>query len=120
MKIGIGQLGGLSPCTDDSWRQLRLLVTFIIYLFLDCVKYIIQNTEGTQVSDCPLPCRSTIFVSSLIATEQTSFNDSSIEITFENTVAIYKTDFAQFTLLDFLATVGGSSGLWLGMGAFQK
>ena len=98
--------------TDNmTLLTMQMLVTNNSYVDL---------ADGTQVSDCPVPCRSTIFVSSLIATEQTSFNDSSIEITFENTVAIYMTDFAQFTLVDFLATVGGSAGLWLGMGALQK
>ena len=39
--------------------------------------------------------------------------------TFENTITISINDFAQFALVDFLATVGGSAGLWVGMGALQ-
>ena len=79
----------------------------------------VDLADGTQLSDCPVPCRSTTFISSLIATEASSSNQSSIEITFEETVTVAVTDFAQFTLADFLATVGGSAGLWLGLGALQ-
>ena len=44
---------------------------------------------------------------------------SSIEITLEETVTVISTDFVIFTITDFLATLGGSAGLWLGLGVLQ-
>ena len=79
----------------------------------------VDFADGTELSDCPLPCKTTTFVSSHIATEPSSFNKSSIEITFGNTVMASITDFKKFTAVDFLASFGGSLGLWLGMGAVQ-
>ena len=75
--------------------------------------------DGTVVSDCPKPCKTTTFTSSHIATEPSSSDESSIEITFDESVPIKNTDFIRFTLVDILAAIGGTAGLWLGVGALQ-
>ena len=74
--------------------------------------------DGTIVSDCPFPCRTT-FVSTQIATEGSSYKDSSIEITFDQSVTVVSTDFVTFSMTDFLASIGGAAGLWLGVGVLQ-
>ena len=44
---------------------------------------------------------------------------SKFEITIDNNVIITEYFYPKMTLSDFLSQVGGSIGLWLGMGAVQ-
>ena len=84
---------------------------------------------GISVSDCPLPCTTT-------QTEPKG-KGTRIDITFSSKVKITTTDFVKPTLSSFLSEVrlkymkvvtkakrklpqvGGSMGLWLGLGAVQ-
>jgi hypothetical protein len=73
--------------------------------------------DGTFLSDCPLPC-TTIYTESRFISGITSENHI-IEITFSPYVQVTTTDFMKPSLSSFLSAVGGSVGLWLGLGAFQ-
>ena len=42
-----------------------------------------------------------------------------IDLTFSSKVFVTETDFAKFTISSFLSEVGGSMGLWLGLGVVQ-
>ena len=74
--------------------------------------------DGTQPSDCPLPC-STISVDSRLLGHSNGVNSSMIDLTFNPTVLVTSTDFIQCTFATFLADMGGSMGLWLGLGLLQ-
>merc|ERR1719233_444373 len=72
-----------------------------------------------MISLCPLPC-STIHLESRLITEKDSdWNTSAIILTFSDNVIITKTDFLKFNFMIFLADIGGSMGLWLGLGLLQ-
>ena len=95
------------------------------WIYLDRKKYeteiIAYNglISGISVSDCPLTCSSTqIKIVSL--DEKYGVRDTSrIDIAFEKTVLVSKTDFRKFNIIHFLAEFGGSMGLWLGLGVVQ-
>ena len=79
--------------------------------------------DGTHVSDCPLPCTTTSSQSRFIAK---TFIDGTrghqhkhIDITFSQTVEVTTTSLVQPTLSSLLSSVGGSMGLWLGLGVVQ-
>ena len=40
-------------------------------------------------------------------------------LTFSDSVIVTKTDFLKFNFMMFLADIGGSMGLWLGLGLLQ-
>jgi hypothetical protein len=78
--------------------------------------------DGTFVSDCPLPCTTIYTETRLIS--QADYDDESeeenkIDFTFSPKVLVTTTDFVKPTLSMFLSDVGGSLGLWLGLGAVQ-
>jgi hypothetical protein len=72
---------------------------------------------GSSLSDCPLPC-STIYTETRFIAEHIA-DDAVIAITFSPSVQVTTTDFVKPTLSSFLSAVGGSVGLWLGLGALQ-
>ena len=76
---------------------------------------------GSGVSECLLPCKSTeiktVFLSE--KSKGASANRSKIAITFFNTVKVSITDFPKFSLTEFLSSLGGQMGLWLGLGVVQ-
>ena len=74
--------------------------------------------DGTSVSDCPVPCTTTI----AIAKEEdvtTMEGGSAIDITFFDTILVTTTSFPTFSFSDALAKLGGAMGLWLGIGIMQ-
>ena len=88
--------------------------------------------DGSRVSDCPLPCKTTQAQTKLLFEEKNT--DTYIDITFSSKVKLTKTDLVKPTLSSFLSEVrlkkffmkiktqfqvGGSLGLWLGLGAVQ-
>ena len=73
--------------------------------------------DGTSLSDCPLPC-STIYTQTRFISE-TIKHFTGIKITFSPSVQVTTTDFVKPSLSSFLSSVGGSVGLWLGLGALQ-
>lgn len=75
--------------------------------------------DGTKISDCPLPC-TTIFTESRILVEfPRTTNTSRINLTFSAKVQVTITDNLKFYLSTFLSELGGSMGLWLGLGMAQ-
>ena len=73
--------------------------------------------DGSKTSNCPLPCQ-TASMRTLLFSEQ--FNEAPIiQINFASLVPVSKTDFIKFDLVEFLSDIGGSLGLWLGLGVLQ-
>jgi hypothetical protein len=117
---------------DDQWMKdnvARLAPGLVpIWLTDNTEKVAIQHPapkhasiwdmlDGTSISDCPLPC-STIYTETRFISEAV-IDDSYIDITFSPSVQVTMTDFVKPTLSSFLSDVGGSVGLWLGLGALQ-
>ena len=75
--------------------------------------------EGTQLSDCPLPCTTTHTETNYLHETPDPRNFSSLFLTFSSKVMVTRTDFLNFSLSSFLSEVGGSMGLWLGLGMVQ-
>ena len=73
--------------------------------------------DGTAVSDCPLPCDTVLSETRFLAEQ--SINQSKIDITFAQQVQVTTTFLMGPTLSSFLSSVGGSMGLWLGLGVVQ-
>ena len=75
---------------------------------------------GSQVSDCPLPCTSTEITCVNLDEKFVAENNSRIDITFSDSVSFMMNDFPKFNFAVFLSTLGGSMGLWLGLGVLQS
>ena len=73
--------------------------------------------DGSKSSDCPLPCQ-TASMKTLLFSEQLT-EAPTIQINFASLVPVSKTDFIKFDLVEFLSDIGGSLGLWLGLGILQ-
>ena len=75
--------------------------------------------DGTQLSDCPLPCITTTTETKHISDKTNPCNLSTLLLTLSSKVLVTRTDFPEFRLASFLSEVGGSMGLWLGLGMVQ-
>ena len=81
--------------------------------------YAVYLASGAQKSPCPLPC-STMFVESRFLREKNeNRNQSVFHLTFSDEVLVTKTEFLKFSFKIFLSDIGGSMGLWLGLGLLQ-
>ena len=78
-----------------------------------------DSFDGTQLSDCPLPCTTTNTETKHLYGRTDNRNVSTISLTFSSKVLVKRTDFLKFSLAIFLSEVGGSMGLWLGLGIVQ-
>ena len=74
---------------------------------------------GSQLSDCPLPCTTTRTKTKHLFDRSDDSKFSTLALTFSSKVLVTKTDFLTFSLASFLSEVGGSMGMWLGMGMVQ-
>ena len=72
---------------------------------------------GHTKSPCPMPC-STIHVESRYLFNKANY-DPSITLHFGQSLMVTRTDFVEFHFLVFLSDIGGSMGLWLGLGLLQ-
>ena len=76
--------------------------------------------EGARESNCQLPCKSTkVFGALWSSFTRNSDQNDVIEIRFHHEVSITESYFPSFSLPSFFADLGGSLGLWLGVGAVQ-
>ena len=78
-----------------------------------------EIVSGTAESECPLPCLSTDITSVFLDEKYDSIKKSRIDITFSNKVAITVTYFPKFSIASFMSELGGSMGMWLGLGVVQ-
>ena len=76
-------------------------------------------SDGTTPSDCPPPCTLHHISASFLAETARNKNYSEIVLTFSNTVTATAITFPKFKLDLALAELGGSMGLWLGLGILQ-
>lgn len=76
--------------------------------------------DGNRASDCPLPCTQTYVDSRFVSKREYSGDiPGAITITFSDTIHITTNDFPPFLFFSFLSKLGGSLGLWLGVGVLQ-
>ena len=76
-------------------------------------------SDGTTPSDCPPSCTLHHISASFLAETPRNKNYSEIVLTLSNTVTATATTFPKFKLDLALAELGGSMGLWLGLGILQ-
>ena len=72
---------------------------------------------GTRKSNCQMPC-STMHVDSRSLSVEDG-EETAIALFFSDNVLVTKTQFIKFNFLMFLSDIGGSMGLWLGLGLLQ-
>jgi hypothetical protein len=75
--------------------------------------------DGTKVSGCPLPCSTVRTETKMLRAFLSGSQSTTILIYFSPTVEVSTTDLVKPTISSFLSAVGGSVGLWLGLGAAQ-
>ena len=75
--------------------------------------------DGTRESDCERPCRSTRVIGTELSQVCTAKNHSSLHLTLDQTLTLYDSDFPGFSWVSLLTDLGGSLGLWLGLGLAQ-
>ena len=59
------------------------------------------------------------FYGSLFSIEQTDKYHTSMDLTFYQTITVTESYYPTFSFTKFFAELGGSIGLWLGMGLLQ-
>ena len=77
----------------------------------------VDLVDGTQASSCLPPCTSTTIQGAYINTEEYSSNW--IDITFSQDVDINVFEYPPFNIGAIFSGLGGSMGLWLGLGVVQ-
>ena len=75
--------------------------------------------DGTTESDCHKPGRSTSVIGSELSAVCNTDNHSTLVFTFDKRIIIYDSDFPGFGWVTLFTDLGGSLGLWLGMGVAQ-
>jgi hypothetical protein len=75
--------------------------------------------DGTKPSNCPLPCSRVKTKTKFLEKHIAKSHRTMLALTFSQTVKVSKTDFDTPHFSTFLSDVGGSVGLWLGLGVLQ-
>ena len=73
--------------------------------------------SGFALPPCKLPCTTT--TGAIKENSRDAFMMPFITVVFGETIKITTTDFVPFSLANFLSSLGGSLGLWLGLGLLQ-
>ena len=84
-------------------------------------KYKVDKLERVFMGDnayCQSPCSETTIIARTLSSYSYQ-NMTHIGLNFMDTIEITTTDFVTPTFATFLSDIGGSLGLWLGMGAVQ-
>ena len=110
--------GFLPVWASDDLSKVTTSIFGGNYSFVDAFADIVT---GDAVSDCPLPCTSTEITTVFLdeKNEARTIPTSRIDIAFSDTVTVTTTDFPKFNPAAFLSALGGSMGLWLGLGVVQ-
>ena len=74
--------------------------------------------DGSQQSNCPKPCLSTKVVGSELS-EKRSEDWSTLVFSFDPEVVMRLSQYPDFSWTTFFTDLGGSLGLWLGLGVSQ-
>ena len=74
--------------------------------------------NGNKLSDCPMPCN-TFGTNTRLISGRATAEKSNIVLTFSETVQMTITEMETPSISGLLSAVGGSIGLWLGIGVFQ-
>ena len=76
--------------------------------------------RGTYESDCRFPCMATKFHGKVLLFQHRKDESfSSLSFTLNQRVTVTEFYIPEFSVSTFLAELGGSLGLWLGVGAVQ-
>ena len=75
--------------------------------------------DGTRESLCERPCRSTRVIGTELSQVCTAKDHSSLHLTLDQSLTLYDSDFPGFGWVSLLTDLGGSLGLWLGLGVAQ-
>ena len=85
--------------------------------------HLLYFVDGTVSSGCPRPCVTTKVGRPInIKGKSPNVNrpqDPMISLTLEQTLQITESFYPEFSLVRFFTDIGGSLGLWLGVGAVQ-
>ena len=73
---------------------------------------------GKRLSDCPMPC-TTFGTSTKMISKRATVDKSHIVLSFSGTVQMTITEMETPSISGLLSAVGGSIGLWLGIGVLQ-
>jgi len=99
-------------------KDLTMVTTNPVSVSLNAADVMEYLWDGVNESDCPLPCE--------IYSTETRHTDSTnsqgyigFSITFQQNVEVTTIRVIKPTLFSFLSDVGGSLGLWLGLGVLQ-
>ena len=89
----------------------------IIYLpgYLEKVKSLYR---GSTLSNCPMPC-TTYRTTTRMISKRASYPLGRILLSFSEKVTMTITELETPSVSELLSELGGSIGLWLGLGAFQ-
>ena len=75
--------------------------------------------DGTQKSNCPMPCSTMQVESRLLQEKLGEGNIHFVDLTFSQGMTVTTTKFKKFNFTILLSEIGGSMGLWLGLGLLQ-
>ena len=64
--------------------------------------------DGTELSDCPLPCTTTSIQTKLLSERYEFYNRSILDITFSPLMTVTSTRFLTFDLAKVLSDIGGN------------
>ena len=98
-----------------------MLQLFIIYRRVKGNPYytIREIYTGIRASKCYNPCTSTQSKVSVLDERPANYNLTWISFAIDQTVQTTEYYFPEFSVSDFLSSLGGSLGLWLGVGVVQ-
>ena len=74
--------------------------------------------SGMRTPPCHAPCKTTKAITQLASSSKNQ-TIATVTLSFKEQMAVTVTDFTPFSLSIFLSNVGGSLGLWLGLGLLQ-